>query len=109
LKESVQSRLLDSRNVDLAASIRVFDKKPQPENMNPQLTFGENDARTFLIMQFADFVNVELKLLLKNSKSAVSATPISSGKYEREFSQMNLIVSPTRALLITKNIFSTLS
>jgi hypothetical protein len=42
LKESIESRLLGSKNADLAASARVLDRKHWPEDIKSQLAFGKN-------------------------------------------------------------------
>jgi hypothetical protein len=44
----------------------------------------------------------------KHLKSALSMRPVSSGEYEQVFSRMNLIVSKTRASLMTKTVVSLL-
>ena len=41
LKESIQKRLLDSKDEELAYWCRVLDQKHWPEDVNTQLTFGE--------------------------------------------------------------------
>ena len=41
MKESIEKRLLDSKDEELAYWSRVLDKKHWPEDDNIQLTFGE--------------------------------------------------------------------
>jgi hypothetical protein len=49
LKESIESRLPEmlenNENSDLAASALVLDRKHWPEDINSQLTFGNNSVR----------------------------------------------------------------
>jgi hypothetical protein len=48
LKESIESRLTESKNADLAASAQVLDRKHWHEDINSQLIFGENEVRKLL-------------------------------------------------------------
>lgn len=43
LKESIESKLLDSKNAYLTALARVLDGKHWPQDINSQLAFVENE------------------------------------------------------------------
>jgi hypothetical protein len=49
LKESIEGRLLNSKNADFVASAQVLHRKKWPEDINSQLTFGENKLRKISI------------------------------------------------------------
>jgi hypothetical protein len=105
LRESVESRLLDCKNADLATSARVLDMKRWPECMHSQLTFGETEVATMSITVQLNEENAICESReyltemvapekLKHLKKTMSMIPVSSSECERGFSQMNLIVSP---------------
>ncbi|XP_066475289.1 E3 SUMO-protein ligase KIAA1586-like [Tiliqua scincoides] len=115
LKESIEKRLLDSKDDELAYWSRVLDQKHWPEDVNTQLTFGEVEIRNLsirlqlnereMIRGFREYILEKTypeKLL--HLIRTLNTIPISSSECERGFSQMNLIVTPTRASLKTKTI-----
>ena len=115
LKESIEKRLLDSRDVELAQWARVLDQKHWPDDINVQLTFGEMEIRNLsvrlqlnervMIRGFREYILEKIypKELL-HLIHALNTIPISSSECERGFSQMNLIITPTRASLLTKTV-----
>jgi hypothetical protein len=119
LKEAIESGLLDSKNADLTASAYVLDRKHWPEDIDSQLTLSENEVIKLSIklqLNERDTIRGLQEFLiektvvekLKHLKGALSMIPISSSVCERGFSQMCLIISPTRASLMTKTISSLL-
>jgi len=119
LKESVEQRLLSSEDADLADWARVLDVKQWPDNIDTHLTFGEAEIRNLstrlqlnertMIRGFREYLiekSVPDKLL--PLQIALNTIPISSSEAERGFSQMNLIITPTRASLMTTTVSSLL-
>jgi hypothetical protein len=45
LKEWIESRLLDSNNANLVPSVQMLNRKHWLEDVNSQLTYGENEVR----------------------------------------------------------------
>ena len=114
LKESIEKILLDSKDEELVYWSHVLHQK-RPENVNTQLTFGELEITNLsirlqlnereMIRGFREYIlektYPEKLLPLIQTLNTIS---ISSSECERRFSQMNLIATPTRALLKTKTI-----
>lgn len=49
MKESIEKRLLDSKDDELVYWSRVLDQKHWPEDINTQLSFGEVEIRNLSI------------------------------------------------------------
>ena len=115
LKESIEKRLLDSKDKELAYWSRPLDQKHWPEDVNTQLTFGELEITNLsirlqlnereMIRGFRAYI-LEKKYPEKLLPliQTLNTIPISSSECERGFSQMNLIATTTRASLKTKTI-----
>jgi histidyl-tRNA synthetase len=109
--------LLDDEEADLPKWARVLDLKQWPEEIQNHLTFGETEIRNLstrlhlnereMIQSFQEYLE-EKRVVDKLFKLIhnLDMIPISSSECERGFSQMNLIVTPFRSLLLTKNIGS---
>ncbi|KAK0048443.1 E3 SUMO-protein ligase [Biomphalaria pfeifferi] len=119
LQESIEQRLLSSEDAELAYWARVLDTKQWPDNIGTHLTFGETEMRNLstrlqlneriMIRGFREYLiekNIPDKLL--PLQIALSTIPISSSEAERGFSQMNLIITPTRSSLMTTTVSSLL-
>lgn len=119
LHESIENRLLDCEDANLAQWARVLDQTQWPDDVQEQLTFGEQEVRNLcrkfqlverdVIRGFRDYLierkcSEKLMPLLR----ALCTIPISSSECERGFSQMNLIATPSRASLLTKTVSSLL-
>jgi hypothetical protein len=91
----------------------VLDPKRWPEEIQNNLTFGETGIRNLsirlrlyereMMQSFREYLEEKripdkLFKLIHN----LDMIPISSSECERGFSQMNLIVTPFRSLLLTK-------
>ena len=87
LCESIENRLIDSEDADIAEWARVLDQNRWSTDVQDNLTFGEMEVRCLLPLQ-----------------RALNTIPVSSSKCERGFSQMNLIITPTRASLLTRTV-----
>jgi len=119
LQQSIENRLLDCEDANLAQCARVLDQTQWPDNVQEQLTFGEQEIRSLsrklqlaerdVIPGFREYL-VEKKCSdkLMPLQHALSTIPISSSECERGFSQMNLIAMPSRASFLTKTISSLL-
>ena len=108
-----------SEDAELAYWARVLDTKQWPDNIGTHLTFGETEIRNLstrlqlneriMIRGFREYLiekNIQDKLL--PMQIALSTIPISSSEAERGFSQMNLIITPTRSSLMTTTVSSLL-
>ena len=115
MKESIEKRLLGSKDEELAYWSRVFDQKHWPEDVNTQLTFGELEITNLSIrlqLNEREMIRGFHAYILEKTYpekllpliQTLNTIPISSSKCERGFSQMNLIAIPTRASLKTKTI-----
>ena len=115
LKESIEKRLLDSKDEELAYSSRVLDQKHWPEDVNIQLTFGELEITNLSIrlqLNEREMIRGFCEYILKKTYpekllpliQTLNTIPISSSECERRFPQMNLIATSTRASLKTKTI-----
>jgi hypothetical protein len=87
LTESLESRLLDSKTADFAASAGVPDKKLWPKDINSELTFGGNEVSKLSIrlqLNERDTIREFQKYLtqiqsckkFKHLKSALSTIPV---------------------------------
>ncbi|XP_023231471.1 uncharacterized protein LOC111631453 [Centruroides sculpturatus] len=99
LKESIERRLLDSKDDELVNWSRELDQKHWPKDINTQLTFGEEEIRNLsirlqlnkreMIHGFHEYVlektYPEELLHLINTLNII---PISSSEYECGFLQM---------------------
>ena len=115
LSESIAKRLLSNEDVELAQWTSILDQSHWTDNMNNQLTFGEAEIEKLcsrlqlnareIIHGFRDYLTErtysERILPLIHALNTIS---ISSSECERGFSQMNLIITPTRASLMTKTV-----
>ena len=119
LQESIEQRLLSSEDAEFAYWARVLDTNQWPDNIGTHLTFGETEMRNLstrlqlneriMIRGFREYLiekNIPDKLL--PLQIALSTIPISSSEAERGFSQMNLIITPTRSSLMTTTVSSLL-
>jgi hypothetical protein len=91
----------------------VLDPKQWPEEMQNHLTFGETEIRNMstrlglnereMIQSFREYLE-EKRIPDKLFKFIhnLDIIPISSSECERDFSQMNLTVTPLRSSLLTK-------
>uniref|UniRef100_A0A8C8RJZ3 HAT C-terminal dimerisation domain-containing protein n=1 Tax=Pelusios castaneus TaxID=367368 RepID=A0A8C8RJZ3_9SAUR len=120
LKESIEKRLLANEDAELAQWAHILDQKQWPENVtNHQITFGEMEIRKLsnrlqlnereMIRGFREYLMEKTypETLLPLIR-AIHTIPISSSECERGFSQMNLIITSTRASLMTKTVSSLL-
>ena len=119
LKESIEKRLLANEDDELAQWARILDQRHWSENINNQLTFGEieiNNLSNRLQLNDREMVRGFREYVVETTYSqkllplihALHSIPISSSECERGFSQMNLIITPTRASLMTKTVSSLL-
>lgn len=115
LKESIEKRLLDSQDEQLANWSRVLDQKHWPEDINIQLTFGEVEIRNLSVrlqLNERETIHGFREYILEKTYPekllplirTLNTIPISSSECERGFSQMNLIATPTRSSLTIKTI-----
>lgn len=115
LKSSIESRLLTENDSVFANCTRVLDSKHWPDNVEKKLTFGEDEIRNMsirfqlnerkMIHAFREYlIEKTLPDDLRPLINAIESIPISSSECERGFSQMNLIVTPNRASLLTTTI-----
>jgi hypothetical protein len=115
LKTSIEKRLLDNKDVEFALWARVLDQKYWPEDIDNRLTFGEMEIRNISIrlqLDEREMIRGFREYILEKTYSekllrlvyALNSIPISSSECERGFSQMNLIITPTRASLNTKTV-----
>jgi hypothetical protein len=110
----LRKKLLDSEDTDLPDCVKVVDPKQWPEDVGSRVTYGETDIRELsqifrlsereMIRCFREFLEEK-----KNSlKCDLDSIAISSSECERGFSQMNLIVTPSKASLLTKTTLALL-
>ncbi|XP_030046369.1 E3 SUMO-protein ligase KIAA1586-like [Microcaecilia unicolor] len=115
LKIFIAKRLLDDEEADLPKWAKVLDPKQWPEDIQKHLTFGETEIRNLskrfhlneraMIHGFREYLSEKTipdKLL--PLKLTLDTIPISSSECERGFSQMNLIVTPSRSSLLVTTI-----
>jgi len=119
LKKSIENRLLTNEDAELAQWARILDQKQWSENVSNQITFGEMEIRKLsnrlqlnereMIRGFREYLMEKTypETLLPLIR-AIHTISISSSECERGFSQMNLIITPTRASLMTKTVSSLL-
>ena len=115
LNKSIAKRLMSNEDVELAQWTSILNQSHWTDNMNNQLTFGEAEIEKLcsrlqlnareIIHGFRDYLTErtysERILPLIHALNTIS---ISSSECERGFSQMNLIITPTRASLMTKTV-----
>ena len=115
LHKSNEKKLLDCEDADIAEWSRVLDQKQWPGDVCENLTFGEVEIRNMCrklqlaegdaIRGFREYLlEKECAEKLQPLQHALKTIPISSSECERGFSQMNLIITPTRASLLTKTV-----
>ncbi|XP_065645604.1 E3 SUMO-protein ligase KIAA1586-like [Hydra vulgaris] len=94
---------------------RILDQNHWPDNINNQVTFGETEIRNLslrLPLNEREIIRGFLEYLAEKTYpenlvhlvQALDTIPISSSECERGFSQTNLIITPTRASLMTKTV-----
>jgi hypothetical protein len=116
----MEKRLLNNDDVQLANCARVLYRDNLPQDVSNHLTFGENEINDLamrLKINERDMIRGFRTYLVENKfpeellvlKYVLSTFPISSSECERGFSQINLIVTPTRASLSTKTVSNLLS
>lgn len=113
LKTSIETRLLDDKDVELATTLEVMDTKTWPTKL--PITFGENEMRKLasrfklnerqLITGLREYIySRELPESLNPVKQSIDSVAISSSECERGFSQMNLIITPLRSSLNIRTV-----
>lgn len=106
LKQRMENRLLQSEDIAISECAEVLDSSTWPEN--PGITYGETSIKTLcrrfglpergILRGFRDYVmEKKMPASLLPLLNAVKCVPISTSECERGFSQMNLIITPTRA------------
>lgn len=113
LEKRMENRLLTSDDCEIPEWARVLDSATWPEN--PDVTYGETEVKNLcrrfklperqILRGFREYLT-EKKcpsslLPLFNTMGKI---PISTSECERGFSQMNLIMTPTRASLHLKTV-----
>ena len=113
LKTSIETRLLDDKDVELAATLEVMDIKTWPTKL--PITFGENEMRKLasrfklnkkqLITGLREYIySRELPESLNPVKQSIDSVAISSSECERGFFQLNLIITPLRSSLNIRTV-----
>lgn len=113
LEKRMKTRLLTSDDKEIPDWTKILDSSTWPEN--PDLTYGETEIRNLcrrfklserqIMRGFREYL-IEKKYpsCLLPLINTISNIPISTSECERGFSQMNLIITPTRASLHLKTV-----
>jgi hypothetical protein len=115
LKRSIEKRLLSSEDADLRSCSKVLDANNWPKNVKENILYGEEEIRKLsnrfqlserdMIRTFREYLLLQGKEIPKQLlqlKRTLEKIAVSSSECERGFSQMNLIVTPVRSYLSTK-------
>ncbi|KAJ4427136.1 hypothetical protein ANN_24752 [Periplaneta americana] len=115
LRQRMENRLLSKEDTQLPEWTKVLYPEYWPDNVEKNVSFGEIEVESLckrlriperqVLRGYREFLTKKkMPATLLVLVNTINSIPISTAEYERGFSQMNLILTPTRASLQIKTL-----
>lgn len=119
LKQSIEKRLLSAEDIELPQYSKVLYPENWPNDIHKNITYGETEIQILskrfglnerqITRGFREYLEEkQIPSSLLPLVNILDVVPISTSECERGFSQMNLIITPTRSSLLTSTAASLL-